>query len=256
MSSSPNTPSNNPDRPQKVMIIDDEGAILLLVRRVLSDEGFDVTMCASAPEALTLLQEQFYDCIITDAIMPEMDGYEFAQKVRAHPALAGIPIIMLTRKRNREDIQSAIQIGVNDYIVKPIDEQLLINKVKAAIANQRNKTPQGFELSVQDMMESEAVLQIDCRITGITELGLKVQSPVPLKTNLWLQLHGTIFDRIGIDTPYLKVLDCTPPSQADGFHEVRLSFIGLKEKDASRIRAWMVKEAMARKKRNSTSEPS
>ncbi len=247
MSSSPNIRSSKGRN--KVVVVDDEGSVLLLVRRILSHEGYDVTICATAEEALQCLELQAHDCLITDAMMPDVSGYDLVEKVRNHPVFNDLPIIMLTRKQNKEDIQKAMLAGVTDYIVKPIDEQMLLKKVKLSITRNKDSAVEGFEIPVQDMTVSEAILEISCRITHISELGLKVKSQIALKPHMWFQLKGTIMESIGIETPYMRVLECHTSSTSDGFYEVKLCFIGLREKDGTKIRAWMVKEAQARKNR-------
>src|SRR5688572_2159060 len=83
----------------RLLVIDDDVFILKLLKSILSKANYEITTCVSAEKAIELLDNTRFDCILTDAVMPQLDGFEFTKKVRNDPFLSDIPILMLTRRR-------------------------------------------------------------------------------------------------------------------------------------------------------------
>jgi DNA-binding response OmpR family regulator len=112
--------------------VDDEPAILQFLSTLLTRSHCEVTVAESAIEARKLLDKdpEAFDCVITDAIMPEITGYAFVASLRTDPRYMALPVLMLTRKRHRKDVKLAVEAGVTDYVLKPIDAALLLEKLK------------------------------------------------------------------------------------------------------------------------------
>ena len=99
-----------------------------LAKHILEARGAAVAIANNGYEALQLVQENFFDCILMDVQMPEMDGIKATQCIRqlADPAKASVPIIALTANVHRDDIQKYREAGMNDYLAKPFDESGLL----------------------------------------------------------------------------------------------------------------------------------
>jgi DNA-binding response OmpR family regulator len=132
-SSSPSSPAKPASR---LLVVDDEPAVLEFLRALLSRSRYEVTTAESASEARRILdrETQAFDCVITDAIMPEVTGYAFVASLRTDPRYAQLPVLMLTRKRHRKDVKLAVEAGVTDYVLKPIDDALLLEKLKLCLS--------------------------------------------------------------------------------------------------------------------------
>ena len=112
---------------KRVLICDDDPLLLDLVRHRLSSRGYEVEVAEDGAEALSSIEISPPDAVVLDAMMPVVDGYELLRRLRARPETAAIPVIMLTARRQEEDVLSALQLGADDYMVKPfIPEELVV----------------------------------------------------------------------------------------------------------------------------------
>ena len=235
--------------PARVLLVDDEGSVLALVKNILTRFNYEVSTALSGSEGLKLVHEEYFDCIITDAMMPVMSGYDFVRAVRKNPYYTQVPILMLTRKRNAADVKKAVDAGVNDYILKPIDEHLLLDKVSLSI-NKGGKR-HTFELPLMGF-ESLAMINLEAEILSISEAGLNIWLPIALGPDIAFTFTSRLFSEIGIEQPFLKLMQChatddSPAHKGPGFH-AQCSFMGVPETDLKKIRSWIQKEAIRRRK--------
>ncbi len=108
-----------------ILVCDDDPLLVDLLEYRLSSRGYDVTVTRDGAEGLAWLNDNRPDAIILDAMMPVIDGYEVLRHLRENPETADIPVIMLTARKQERDIVGALELGANDYIVKPfIPEEL------------------------------------------------------------------------------------------------------------------------------------
>lgn len=115
----------------RVMIVDDQTSMRAMIRRTLQDLGFkDVRDKSNAIEALAAVRADRVHLIISDYNMPDMDGLEFLQAVRADSVIGKTVFIMLTGSAEREVVQKAAALGVNNYVVKPFAPAALKEKIE------------------------------------------------------------------------------------------------------------------------------
>ena len=100
------------------------------LRRIVAEAGFDVTVAVDGQAGLELCQARQFDLVSTDVMMPRMDGYELTRALRARPSYADTPIVMVTSRGERIDRVRGFDAGVDEYITKPHDRQLLLRAIK------------------------------------------------------------------------------------------------------------------------------
>ncbi len=118
---------------KKVLVIDDENDILLIIKSALHEEGYDVATANNGYDGLALAEDASPDLIILDIMMPEMDGFEVLQQLKENEKTAQIPVVILTGMSSKDKIREALNKGIDYYIVKPFEYQDLVSKVKIAI---------------------------------------------------------------------------------------------------------------------------
>ena len=113
-----------------VMVVDDSLTVRKITGRMLMREGYEVATAKDGVDALQQLQDLKPDCILLDVEMPRMDGFEFARNVRADEATRSIPIIMITSRTADKHRNHALELGVNEYMGKPYQEEQLLALIK------------------------------------------------------------------------------------------------------------------------------
>jgi chemosensory pili system protein ChpA (sensor histidine kinase/response regulator) len=113
-----------------VMVVDDSLTVRKITSRMLAREGYEIATAKDGVDALQQLQDITPDCILLDVEMPRMDGFEFARTVRADEATKSIPIIMITSRTADKHRNHALEIGVNEYMGKPYQEEQLLALIK------------------------------------------------------------------------------------------------------------------------------
>lgn len=116
-----------------ILVVEDHEPLREIICDTLLDAGFEVTAAEEGQAALQAMQRRRPDLIVSDIMMPLMDGYEFYAAVQATPEWITIPFIFLTAKAEREDILRGKQLGAEDYLVKPFDAETLVITVQARL---------------------------------------------------------------------------------------------------------------------------
>ncbi len=119
----------------RILIVEDEPELLELLEAELSSAGFGTLTATNGDEALHIVVAEKPDLTLCDIMMPVMDGFEFLRRVRFdHPELDMMPVMFLTAKGETTDMMTALALGVDDYITKPFDFEILIARVWARIS--------------------------------------------------------------------------------------------------------------------------
>jgi CheY-like chemotaxis protein len=116
-----------------ILIVDDDENILALVRTILTQKNYTVSTALNGEQAMSLLQRERFDAIITDAMMPLMDGNALARKVKDDPALKDIPIIMITASKEAEMVKKSFTSGCVLFLPKPFTASSLLSLIQLVI---------------------------------------------------------------------------------------------------------------------------
>lgn len=124
-------------RPVSVLIVDDSPSVRQVNSSLVKNAGWEVSVAKDGLEALEILQamRQPPDVILTDVEMPRMDGYELLASLKRQPTLRDIPVIMLTSRAGDKHRRKAFDLGVNEYLTKPYEESVLLDKIKTLTKN-------------------------------------------------------------------------------------------------------------------------
>src|SRR6202165_2841408 len=146
-----------------LLIVEDEKRMAELLRKGLEEEGHAVVCAADGIEGLEMSRAYDFDMIILDVMMPRLDGYELAKKLRSDKI--STPILMLTAKDSVQDIVHGLDLGADDYLTKPFSFNELLARLRAV--KRRARVPQPIQLQVGDLV-------IDPATRGVWRAGMRI----------------------------------------------------------------------------------
>lgn len=119
---------------KSVLVCDDDELLVDLLEYRLRARGFDVLVARDGGAALAAIEECLPSAIILDAMMPVLDGQGVLRRLRAKPETARLPVLMLTARKGEQDIVDALELGANDYLVKPFLPEELMTRLQRLLA--------------------------------------------------------------------------------------------------------------------------
>lgn len=156
----------NPEKP-RILVADDEPSNRMLLRRVLASR-YEVTEAQDGHEALDLINQQDFDMLLLDVMMPGATGLDVLEQVRAAPDRADLPVILISALADNDDIIRGLRMGANDYIPKPIEIDVVAARVDTHI-----RLKQMIDLHKQTIAQLEAAQQLKDRLFRIASHDLK-----------------------------------------------------------------------------------
>lgn len=124
---------------ERILVVDDDTPLAEMIGIVLESEGYDPDYCADGAAALAKFREVDPDLVLLDVMLPGMDGIEICKRIRAE---SGVPIIMLTAKTGTTDIVRGLEVGADDYIVKPFNPKELVARIKTRLRGSQSESPE------------------------------------------------------------------------------------------------------------------
>jgi len=217
----------------KILLVEDDKALNQTVCMFLNNNGFEARGAFDAEEAFDLMYETMFDLIISDIMMPGIDGYEFARSVRE--INTEIPILFMTARDDFESKRKGFRAGVDDYMVKPVDLEEMLLRIEALLRRAKIATSKKIELGevVLDAEEHTAYLKGEEVAMTVREFDLlyKLLS-YPKKTFTRSQLMDEFWDADSgsssrvVDVYMTKIRDKF--SECDDFEIVTVHGLGYK----------------------------
>lgn len=118
-----------------ILVVEDDQNIRKLMCAVLKQNGFNTYWAEDGIQALDLMEKQHIDLVVLDLMMPNMDGYELTRQIRL--SWRDMPILMVTAKQEPEDKRKGFLVGTDDYMIKPVDEEEMVLRIKALLRRAR-----------------------------------------------------------------------------------------------------------------------
>ena len=122
------------EKARSILVIDDDNSVLEHVEQVLQSAGYPSHRASNGLDGLKILNSIGADLIVLDVTMPGMDGLQTCRMIRATERHKNVPVLMLTSRADITDMMEARKVGADDYLVKPVDPQLLLKKIERLFA--------------------------------------------------------------------------------------------------------------------------
>ncbi|MDB6112891.1 MAG: two component transcriptional regulator, LuxR family [Pedosphaera sp.] len=138
---------------KRILIIEDEPTMRANLRDILELEHFSPLLAANGREGIAAAKRELPDLILCDVLMPEQDGYEVLEALRADAVTARIPFVFLTAKGERNDLRAGMNLGADDYLVKPVRVDDLLHAIAARL--ERAQQQGGFQADFRSAVPLE-----------------------------------------------------------------------------------------------------
>ncbi|HHP7244832.1 MAG TPA: response regulator transcription factor [Elainellaceae cyanobacterium] len=136
---------------KKILIVDDDITLATALNRYLTNRGYSVRHACSGIEGLALFKEDVPDVVVSDVLMPEMNGLEFCHRLRALRSGQLVPFIFLSSRKDVEDRIEGHKMGADDYLVKPFEPRELVAKIEAQLERSRRLNSEIIKLMQQSV---------------------------------------------------------------------------------------------------------
>lgn len=185
---------------KKILVIDDDKLLRNTVVEVLRDEGYDLVSAENGMLGLKAAMEHLPDLIVSDIMMPVMDGKELLVEIRKNPSLRMIPFIMTTALAERENLRSGMSLGADDYLVKPFNKEELLDAVKIRL--EKSEIIREHTESVLDELRFNIIRllphEMRTPLNGIIGYGQLLRDHPELFSTEEIATAGTVLYRSGI----------------------------------------------------------
>src|ERR1700730_18568786 len=188
-----------------VLIVEDDPVTGLILGRILTDRGYDVTSCATAEEAMKAYQAAFYPLVFLDLFLPGMDGFSFCHWIRGQPDGDRHLILVGTGSERREDLQKILQAGADDYIVKPYRAEVL--DVRLMIAQQRVKNIETRKTLETNLLQERERLSYLATHDPLTKLSNRTAFMETLRNTIQAAREGVCSALVCIDLDNFKLIN-------------------------------------------------
>ena len=162
----------------RLLIVDDNADNRAILARRFVRRGFDVAEADGGELALEMIAAQTFDVVLLDVMMPGIDGLSVLQIVRQSQTVDHLPIIMVTAKSQSEDIASALELGANDYITKPVDFVVALARVKTQIERKRAQDEAHRSREALRQLNEELEFRVTERTARLAHTNLQLQSEI------------------------------------------------------------------------------
>ncbi|MDX1723206.1 MAG: EAL domain-containing protein [Pseudomonas sp.] len=139
----------------EILIVEDSPTQATELQYLLEAAGCQVRVARNGLEALAMVAERPPTIVISDIIMPEMDGYELCRRLKSDAQTAGIPVILVTRLADARDVVRGLACGADNFIVKPYDEKYLMSRIRYFLVNLELRSHERVQIGVEVMLEGE-----------------------------------------------------------------------------------------------------
>jgi len=224
-----------------VLLVDDDKDIIRMAQAILENSFYNVKSAGDVLAALELLRTYTFDVVISDANMPHYSGFDLIKTIRHEDKWRSMSVAMLTGRKEKQDIERAIRLGIDDYIIKPIDPLIFLKKVDTLVASRPQGDPKPHIWLPQTGADVQGQVKFRMTVVSVSEEGLVIQGKSPLNRGEIVEFECPIFDEIGIQPPQARIFSSS--ETGNGNWESRALFFAITDLTLQKIRAWMKSNA-------------
>jgi two-component system alkaline phosphatase synthesis response regulator PhoP len=189
---------------RRILVVDDDREVVRLMAAYLNQAGYETLTAHDGDTAVHMLRREQPDLVLLDLMLPGMDGWDITRLVRADPALAHIPIIMLTARVDDTDKIVGLELGADDYVTKPYNPREVVARVRARLRQPGAAAPQLLRAGALEMDLRRREVRVDERLIDLTPtefnlLQVFMEQPGYVLTRGELMRRGLGLDYEGVE---------------------------------------------------------
>lgn len=222
---------------RNILIVDANNAGRLAIESILRQAGYTCSVADDSFDAIEMAHKYPFDLIITEVVLAHGSGADMLKRLRSNQTTKNVPVVFISDRTEKAFIQRCIQLGANDYLIKPVDSKILLQKVERILGGR----PRFAEVPISEDETGYSEVVFQSHVVSIGETGMVIWSPIPLDQDATHRIRAKVFAQIGIHSPDLKVVHCEPQEQG---YNVYFSFVGMKDLDMKNVRSWVVEKKL------------
>lgn len=228
----------------RIVVVDDNQLSLKRVESLLQPLGYEVLSFTGAEAALQLLSLHPVNLVLVDLAMPIHSGYDLMAAMKRQKINART--VVVSGKNKDEDIKKALQMGAQDYILKPYDDDFFIAKVKLALQSQANTAEAQFAEAIFD---EPTQLQITLPQISVSETGFFFETSLQIPKGTKLDFKSRCLDEMNLGGARLSVTSCTEIQKGnETLYRTFVSFVGLNQAQLTDVRLWVRQQQLKYRK--------
>ena len=184
---------------QRILVVDDDKEVVRLMRAYLEQAGYEVLVAYDGETAVHNLRREKPDLMLLDLMLPDRDGWDITRLVRGDPALAHMPIIMLTARVEDTDKIIGLEIGADDYVTKPYNPREVVARVRARLRSPGAHQPQTLRVGGLEMDVERREVRIDGRSVELTPTEFNLLQVMLSRAGYVLTRSELISKGLGVD---------------------------------------------------------
>lgn len=220
------------------LVLDDDPDMRAMVRKVLETAGMVVVLASAIEEAITLAKKKMPHVVVLDLnLLGDESGFMFLERRRQEKLLSVVPVIVLTSRRDRESIYRAMALGASDYIAKPLNAPLLMQKVRR-VFSKKVGYPKKSYLPGQ---EPQVRVIVPGRVILANETGYVLEAPIRMTGQPNVIVRSKVLDDLGTSQVIYRLSPKgpSPSPEALGQYQMEFYYSGLSESTTARLKKVM-----------------
>lgn len=192
-----------------ILIVDDVAQNIQILGNILHEHPFNIAFATNGKDAIKMLENTYFDLLLLDVMMPEIDGYQVCQQIKSNPKLKELPIIFLTAKADKENIVKGLSLGAQDYVTKPFNGPELLARIHTHLELSEKKKELNELNKTLEQKVKERTLELEAAYLKLEEYNGKLKNLEKAKSDFLLLIGHELRTPLNWVLGFMQLLEIT-----------------------------------------------